>query len=107
MKFVQVYKFVALCLCLGVARSCLCIGEGGSCSTGETLDCCKYLHCVKAVGQDDKTCEKPGRGKGTDKHCIPEGKQCNNGARPHDCCEGLGCLLTDTNRFHCISVHWY
>ncbi len=116
MKFVQVHKLVALCLCLGVARTVArnlrsrwlpssCIEEGLSCGIGGPQNCCDGLNCVKAVGLDDKMCEGTGHGQGTKNHCIPEGKQCNNGARPHDCCEDLECLLTiDTNGFHCLPV---
>ncbi len=108
MKFVQIHKLVALRLCLGVLRTGVqnlrprllqpgCIGDGGSCAKKQ--DCCKGLNCVGTLSNDgSKTCEKPGAR--TKNHCIPEDKQCNNGERPHDCCEGF-CALQEGGKHKC------
>ncbi len=74
MKFVQVHKLVALCLCLGVLRTGAhnlrprllhprCIKEGGRCGTGGKRNCCEGLNFVGRHSNDgSKTCEKPGAG---------------------------------------------
>ncbi len=72
-----------------------------SCGTGGPQNCCDGLNCVKAVGLDDKTCERTAHGQGTKNHCIPEGKQCNNGERPHDCCDGF-CVLQEDGKHKCV-----
>ncbi len=112
MKFVQVHKLVALCLCLGVLctraqnlRPRLlapdCFVEGDTCT--KKRDCCEGLNCVGPRTDDgSKTCEKPG-GAGTKNHCIPEGKLCNNGNQPHQCCVGYYCTVHFDGKFRCHS----
>ncbi len=57
-------------------------------------DCCPGLNCVGPFyGDKSKTCQIS--------HCIPDGKQCNNGERPHECCDELICLLHDNGKQYC------
>ncbi len=93
MKFVQVGKLVGLfCLCLGATLTGAqgCGTNSAPCS--RMTDCCDGLNCVNMWRGDTlKRCFEPGL-YGFINHCIPEGKQCNNGKRPHFCCRGLGCF---------------
>ncbi len=57
-------------------------------------DCCPGLNCVGPFTEGGtKTCQIS--------HCIPDGKQCNNGERPHECCDELICLLHDNGKQYC------
>ncbi len=104
MKFGLVHMLVALCLCTGVLRTGaknlrprvldpvdFCMGENEHCN--KKKDCCEGFNCVGPFTHGSKTCQIS--------HCIPEGKQCSNGERPHNCCEDLVCILQDNGKQNC------
>ncbi len=114
MKFVQVGKLVGLfCLCLGAAltgaqnlrpRSLpFCAFYGEECNN--KTDCCDEYNCVGMWNGDKlKRCYPPGYG--WINHCISEGKQCDNGGRPHQCCPNFDCIqegLGDKAKSYCIA----
>ncbi len=93
MKFGLVHMLVALCLCTGVLHTGAenlrsrvlprCQRVDDVCNKKE--DCCEDLNCIGPFTEGgNKTCQIF--------HCIPEGKQCDNGARSHECCEDLTCV---------------
>ncbi len=102
MKLGQVHMLVALCLCTGVLRTgaeniwsrLLNSRKQNNQPCDKKKDCCDGLHCVGPFTEGGtKTCQIS--------HCIPDGKQCNNGERPHKCCDGFVCLLQENEKQNC------
>ncbi len=103
MKFVQAIKLVGFCLYLGAVYTGAqnlrprmldwpgCIGDGQECGDGGKKSCCQGLNCVATLSKkgESKLCLHPG--SRVKKHCIPVGKKCNNGKRPHKCCDSAFC----------------
>ncbi len=86
MKFVQVLKLVALCLCLGAVRTgAQCSGKGNSCES--TANCCVGLKCVGSE-KHGKKCQGGRRGP----PCSDVRKKCDDFKK--QCCKGF-----------CVSVH--